>query len=176
MYSIIYLWQSRQAEGSLGWNLAEILPEIRKLEKFTLRRRPAWGSAVWTGSETTSFKNSLRKSIVESMANVNGVWGDNFIQKFTMYSFRLLKVWPTWTGSETTSFKNLLRKLIVESMANVNGVWGDNFIQKFTMYSLRSLRVWPTWTESEATTSFKNGQRERGLRRQLHSKIRYVQL
>ena len=41
-----------QAEGSLGWNSAEILPEIRKLYA------------------------------VESEANVNGVWDDNslFIQ------------------------------------------------------------------------------------------------
>ena len=51
--------------------------------------------------------------------NVNGVgtWDDNFIQKFTMYSF----------------------KSIVESMTNVNGVWDDNFIQKFTMYSFKSI-------------------------------------
>ena len=54
-------------------------------------------------------------SIVESEANMNGVrtWDDNFIQKFTTYSF----------------------KFIVESEANVNvngvGIWDDNslFIQ-----------------------------------------------
>ena len=67
-------------------------------------------------------KERLRSSeikedgIVESMANMNGVWDDNFIQKFTTYSF----------------------KSIIESMANVNGVWDDNFIQKFTTYSFES--------------------------------------
>ena len=75
------------------------------------------------------------------MANVNGVWDDNFIQKFTTYSF----------------------KPIVESMANVNGV--DNFIQKFTKYSFRSLKVRPTWMwtgsgpETTTLSSFKKSLR-----------------
>ena len=55
------------------------------------------------------------------MANMNEV--DNFIQKFTTYSFR-----------STYGFRSL--------KANVNGA--DNFIQKFTRYSFISLKVWPT--------------------------------
>ena len=53
-----------------------------------------------------------------------------FIQKFTTYSFRLLKVWPTWTGL-TTSFKNSLRTALDHwkygQRERERDVRGDNF-------------------------------------------------
>ena len=78
MYSIIYLWQSRQAEwqqaeGSLGWNSAEILLEIRNL------------------------------NAVESMANVNvnGV-GNYYVQLWIVESMAKVNVNKNdWCISET---------------------------------------------------------------------------
>ena len=59
-------------------------------------------------------RDSVLKSIVESknlrvqlerettwMTNVNGVWGDNFIQKFTKYGFKSIvesEAKDSWTG------------------------------------------------------------------------------
>ena len=86
-------------------------------------------NGVWGDNLIQKF---VSKVIVDSMANVNGVWGDNLIQKF-------------------------VTKVIVESMANVNGVWDDRWKYgqrdreqgKRAMISpasntRRSLKVWPT--------------------------------
>ena len=60
-------------------------------------------------------------SIIESEANVNGVWDDNSL--FIQISLVLVA-----KQTETTTYSC---KSIVESMSNVNGVWDDNslFIQ-----------------------------------------------